>query len=837
MAKENFSREDARRPESGCILKIKTNGRSFRGLVSYQSERGANIGGTITQLPIFTNMLGRTPRELSREMAVIRRLRPGLNTAVGHLQICPSRALKTKEDWVEAVQIAFDAHGIHDAPFVCYLHSEGDGKTNHAHLHIAFSRIRFDGSVISDSGSYRKNEIAARRIEEKFQLGVIQERSREKRPNDSQKAFDSLRREDRLVGESKEKPSGGMSDKKSSKSKGPKKMATKENIEKMAAAVERAMQHATSESEFKESLERDLEKQGIARQVNFARRGAENEIYGFSLVSDLGFGGIAAIKGSELGRHLSWTKVAAHIAENQDRARRRCMALHQTEATADAIQDTARVLAAPTEGAGAVIALGLGAQSRAVVKATRPTPGAKPHLFVVKPQGLEIPGYLATRGECLDPAHDVHLWEYRRPGSDEPGSDEIVFSDDGESLQIHGDALSDPMAVDAFVLAGRARFGASLTLTQLPAKPPHFLAMIAASAAERGVEIVDGRTGLPIGAQQAHEGPVPAPDGAHSLDFLDVRPDTAPASPAPAAGEGSAPALAEQQQPRGESLVAPAHEHRARREAAARVLAMAGEQAKRASGSSGPRLGVLPRDPRKVKVEELHELLKEAESWVPVQEWAEATKERHRRDRLVLEGGGHHPTDLVFAAANLRGDPLAMAASKAQEQFLHVEACLALARREREERSSLQKALEAVSGRGKEREEEAVRLEGLERDARAEAARAREAFFAQEDAKQAVRSTSELASTYDAESRALNAVELLLGLLARFIKALTGMLKQAEARDAEQVHERERREDLQRHAEALAAGDPVAIERYERAQKELQERYEREQFGFERGRG
>ena len=57
MAKEDFSKGEIRSPESGCILKIKTNGRSFRGLVDYQSERGTDMNGAINQLPLFTNML------------------------------------------------------------------------------------------------------------------------------------------------------------------------------------------------------------------------------------------------------------------------------------------------------------------------------------------------------------------------------------------------------------------------------------------------------------------------------------------------------------------------------------------------------------------------------------------------------------------------------------------------------------------------------------------------------------------------------------------------------------------------------------------------------------
>lgn len=829
MAKENFSREESRHPESGCILKIKTNGRSFRGLVDYQSERGANIDGAITQLPIFTNMLGRTPRELSREMAVIRRLRPGLNAAVGHLQICPSRALKTKEEWIEAVQTAFDAHGINDAPFVCYLHSEGDGKTNHAHLHIAFSRIRFDGSVISDSGSYRKNEIAARMIEEKFQLGVIQERSREKRPHDSRKAFDSLRREDRLVGESKEKPSGGMSGKKSSKSKGPKRMATKENIEKMAAAVERAMQHATSESEFKEGLENDLEEQGIARQVTFARRGAENEIFGFSLVSDLGSSGIAAIKGSELGRHLSWTKVAAQIAENQDRARRRRMALHQTEATANAIQDAAQVLAAPTEGTGAVIALGLGAQPRAVVKATtRPTPGAKPQFFVVKAQGLEIPGYLATRGECLDPEHDVHLWEYRRSGSDE-----IAFSDDGESLQIHGESLADPLAVDAFVLAARARFGTSLTLVQVPEGAPRFLAMLQASAAERGVEIVDGRTGLPIGAQQAHKEPTPATEGMQGLGFLDFKQDLAPASAPVVAGpgQGEAPAAPAQPQP----LAPDRSDLAARRRAAAEVAALV----QREVTTPGPALGTMPRDASKVSSVVLRAQLERAQAFLPAQAWAEQVAAWHRAEHEAFGDRALSPKESVLREAEISRDPLAAAARKAAQDRSHAEACLFLARQERDARSAGLRGMELLSGKARERDAEISRLEAVEKDAKAAELRTRREFFDQQGVQKKVAETDELRETHHAERSALEGVAGLLRILAGLVRKLAGMVTEAVRRETEQERDRARDAELREHLERLAAGEPEAVERQRRELEELekQQQDQRESIVIDRERG
>lgn len=852
-------------PSGGCVLKIRIR-RSFSKLATYCGSHATDFNGNSITAALFTNMASREPRDLSKEVGFCFRQRARKIQNTGHLIISPSTPFRTKEDLQTAINIAVEIHGLQEMPWAAWYH--GEAKEKHPHAHLAFSLIGWDGRPASMSHSYRKNDEAAKRIMATLPyLGQLKLKTKAEKPWNSEKGHAAFRREDRKRKESKnehgqryfihtpedfshrgkpgklsengmhalssrnmvrnggEKSSGilpGDARERGRKpdcvrwqsndstelieiNQGIKNMTIDNRLTELKDQVEAVLEEATTLEEFKAGVERST-----AGAVEWWQGpGAAGEIAGWSLVL-----GSTRLKASEISRSLSFRRVAQRLEKN---FRRRSAAKRQVEATGEAIGATSEVLAqavaAPGAGGGNGVSLGLAPQPRAIVMPTRPADGTRPQLGVVKPQGLEIPGYAATRGDCIDADQGTYLWEYHKAGSHE-----LAFSDDGGSFQIHGEALLDPLAIDAFVQAAKARFGTSLALTldRVPDKA-NFVAMLRAAAELRGVTITDAHTGLPVTGQQ-HKEPAPAAD---SLSFLDLR-------------SGPVPAPAEQPQAPGSgaSMVAPRDDHEGRREAAAKVLAMAGQQAKRASGSSGPRLGVLPRDPR--KVEELRELLKEAESWVPVQEWAEATKERHRRDRLVLEGGGRHPRDLVFGAANLRGDPLAMVASKAHENFEHAQACLELARHERDERSNFQKATELVSGRGKEREEEIARLEGLERAARAEAARAREAFFAQEDAKRAVKSTTELAETCDAESRALGAVELLLGLLARFIKALTGMLKQAEARDAEQVRERERREDFQRHAEALAAGDPAAIERYEREQKELQER---EQFSFERGRG
>ena len=65
------------------IGKIAPKGRGFRGLAAYLLRRGRGriVAGV---------MAGRTPRELSQEFGVLRRLNPKLNKAVAHLMLSPA---------------------------------------------------------------------------------------------------------------------------------------------------------------------------------------------------------------------------------------------------------------------------------------------------------------------------------------------------------------------------------------------------------------------------------------------------------------------------------------------------------------------------------------------------------------------------------------------------------------------------------------------------------------------------------------------------------------------------------------------------------------------------
>jgi hypothetical protein len=129
-----------------------------------------------------TNMGGETPRQLAAEFAAARRHRPNLKRACGHIIISiPHRSIDHLKgeyhehlDDSEYVAIAhrwligmeFLGKGLSCSQYLIARHHD----TLHEHIHIIASRIRMDGSVVSDSWDYRRSEVIVRQLEKEFGL-------------------------------------------------------------------------------------------------------------------------------------------------------------------------------------------------------------------------------------------------------------------------------------------------------------------------------------------------------------------------------------------------------------------------------------------------------------------------------------------------------------------------------------------------------------------------------------------------------------------------------------------------------------------------------------------
>lgn len=115
------------------ILKM-TIGRGVRGVVNYIST--PHKTDKPSTAPLFTNMAGRTARELAREVAALRKSKPGLGKAAAHLMLSqdPNDRPLTDGEWERALQLALQGHGAQDAPYAAYLHVDRE----HQHLHVFF---------------------------------------------------------------------------------------------------------------------------------------------------------------------------------------------------------------------------------------------------------------------------------------------------------------------------------------------------------------------------------------------------------------------------------------------------------------------------------------------------------------------------------------------------------------------------------------------------------------------------------------------------------------------------------------------------------------------------
>ncbi|MFB2920606.1 relaxase/mobilization nuclease domain-containing protein [Aerosakkonema funiforme] len=143
-------------------------GKGFRGCLDYVlGKKGAYIiGGT---------MCGQTAEALSTEFAITRQLKPHLKIAVFHATLSVDAKEKLDSDaendrrWCSIADDYMKAIGFDNNQYVIAKHTD----TEHDHIHIVGSRIRFDGTVVDDSWDYYKSQQVIRALETKYSLETI----------------------------------------------------------------------------------------------------------------------------------------------------------------------------------------------------------------------------------------------------------------------------------------------------------------------------------------------------------------------------------------------------------------------------------------------------------------------------------------------------------------------------------------------------------------------------------------------------------------------------------------------------------------------------------------
>lgn len=251
---------------------------------------------------LASNLGGDTVAERIREAASLRSSRPNLKRVVAQIVIAHDKALAdlSDEEWLIAIEIAKEEHDLRDAAFCAVLHPE-------SHVHLYYMRVRPDGSVVSDSHSYRKNEAAARRIEQELGLPPPTPLTREKKVGDRQRSDNASRR-------------------------GRRKQQTEGEVFMETTELRRLAFEALASSKNTEAFNRELVARGIEAEWSANYSGLK-----FRLI-----GGSTTLKASSVSRDLRAANVMAALQRNADL---RVAAEQASAATIAVADDCAKSLA------------------------------------------------------------------------------------------------------------------------------------------------------------------------------------------------------------------------------------------------------------------------------------------------------------------------------------------------------------------------------------------------------------------------------------------------------------------------------------------------------------
>lgn len=242
-------------------------GRSFRGILNYvfngykkdpkRPEDVRLIGG---------NMVGRDARDLAKEFRYSRALRPDIKVAMSHipLSLADGEYFDDKT-WNDVAERHLEFLGYTDVQWTMIRHSD----TEHDHVHIIASSIRWDGSKVNSSMNWEKGAKSRQLIEKDY--GLVRSAMT---PSEARKA---KRREPAHP---------------------PKAGATPEEEEATRRHLRQILKETTKTTPTISALIEQLEKQGVMVRPNIAKTG---RVSGISYELDG-----HTFKGSKLGKPYAW---------------------------------------------------------------------------------------------------------------------------------------------------------------------------------------------------------------------------------------------------------------------------------------------------------------------------------------------------------------------------------------------------------------------------------------------------------------------------------------------------------------------------------------------------
>lgn len=154
------------------MIAKQVKGKSFIKLLKYLfgKEGARQIGG---------NMDETTPRSLAAELLLSKRINPKVSRTVYHASLSlPHNESLDDDTWHEIALKYLRAMGFTMNQYIVVRHTD----RTHDHAHIVASRIRLDGTTVSDSWDYPRSEAVIRKLEKEYNLqSVKQSKKKEER--------------------------------------------------------------------------------------------------------------------------------------------------------------------------------------------------------------------------------------------------------------------------------------------------------------------------------------------------------------------------------------------------------------------------------------------------------------------------------------------------------------------------------------------------------------------------------------------------------------------------------------------------------------------------------
>lgn len=241
------------------IGKIK-KGKTFGGCIRYV------MGKDNAEIIASDGVLLGSNREMMDSFNYQCLLNPKIKQPLGHIVLSfkPEDKPRLTDEFMAKIALEYmELMNIRNTQFIIVRHH----NTDNPHCHLVYNRIGYDGKVISSQGDYKRNEIATKRLKDKYGLTYADDKSKTN--------VEKLRPDERVKYE-----------------------------------IHNAVKSALKRSQTWQEFEGLLRKQGIGLEFKLNRRTGAKE--GLSFTKD----GLT-FKASDIGRQFSYSKLNAQLSWNK----------------------------------------------------------------------------------------------------------------------------------------------------------------------------------------------------------------------------------------------------------------------------------------------------------------------------------------------------------------------------------------------------------------------------------------------------------------------------------------------------------------------------------------